>query len=29
MLFAKALNFHEAEFFGATEEEKQPVKVSF
>src|ERR1035437_3543656 len=29
MLFAKVLNFQPAEFFGATEEEKQPVKVSF
>jgi LemA protein len=29
VLFAKALNFQPAEFFGATEEEKQPVKVSF
>jgi LemA protein len=29
MFFAKALNFKEAEFFGATEEEKKPVKVSF
>jgi len=29
MLFAKVLNFQEAEFFGATDEEKKPVKVSF
>jgi LemA protein len=29
MLFAKVLNFKEAEFFGATDEEKKPVKVSF
>ena len=29
MLFAKVLNFKEAEFFGTTEAEKQPVKVSF
>ena len=29
MFFAKTLNFKEAEFFGATEEEKKPVKVSF
>jgi len=29
MLFAKVLNFREAEFFGATDEEKKPVKVSF
>ena len=29
VLFAKLLNFKEAEFFGATEEEKQPVKVKF
>jgi LemA protein len=29
MLFAKALNFKEADFFGATDEEKKPVKVSF
>jgi LemA protein len=29
VLFAKVLNFQPAEFFGATEEEKKPVKVSF
>jgi LemA protein len=29
VLFAKVLNFQPAEFFGATDEEKQPVKVSF
>lgn len=29
VLFAKILNFKPAEFFGATEEEKKPVKVSF
>jgi LemA protein len=29
MLFAKLLNFKAAEFFGATDEEKKPVKVSF
>jgi LemA protein len=29
MLFAKVLNFKEAEFFGTTDEEKKPVKVSF
>ncbi len=29
VLFAKLLNFKEAEFFGATEAEKKPVKVSF
>jgi LemA protein len=29
LLFAKVLNFKEAEFFGATDEEKKPVKVSF
>ncbi len=29
VLFAKLLNFKEAEFFGATEEEKKEVKVSF
>lgn len=29
VFFAKLLNFKPAEFFGATEEEKKPVKVSF
>jgi LemA protein len=29
VLFAKVLNFQPAEFFGATDEEKQAVKVSF
>jgi LemA protein len=29
VIFAKLLNFKQAEFFGATEEEKKPVKVSF
>jgi LemA protein len=29
LLFAKLLNFKEAEFFGASEKEKEPVKVSF
>ena len=29
VFLAKLLNFKEAEFFGATEEEKKPVKVSF
>ena len=29
VLFAKILNFKPAEFFGATEDEKKPVKVSF
>jgi len=29
VLFAKVLNFQPAEFFGTTDEEKQPVKVSF
>ena len=29
MFFAKVLNFKEAEFFGTTEAEKQPAKVSF
>jgi LemA protein len=29
VIFAKALNFQDAEFFGATDEEKKPVKVSF
>jgi LemA protein len=29
VLFAKVLSFQPAEFFGTTEEEKQPVKVSF
>lgn len=29
VFLAKILNFKEAEFFGATEEEKKPVKVSF
>src|ERR1035437_5835727 len=29
VLFAKVLNFQAAEFFGPTEEDKQPVKVSF
>ena len=29
VIFAKMFNFKEAEFFGATDEEKQPVKVSF
>ena len=29
VLIGKLLNFKQAEFFGATEEEKKPVKVSF
>ena len=29
VLFANLLHFTDAEFFGATEEEKQPVKVKF
>jgi LemA protein len=29
VIFAKLLNFQDAEFFGATEEEKKPVKVQF
>ncbi len=29
VIFAKLLNFKPAEFFGTTEEEKRPVKVSF
>jgi LemA protein len=29
VLFAKMFNFTDAEFFGATEEEKKPVKVQF
>ncbi|HUD09824.1 MAG TPA: LemA family protein [Patescibacteria group bacterium] len=29
VFFAKLLNFKSAEFFGATEEEKKPVRVSF
>jgi LemA protein len=29
VLFAKVLNFQPAEFFGTTDEEKKPVKVSF
>jgi LemA protein len=29
VIFAKLLNFQDAEFFGATDEEKKPVKVSF
>jgi LemA protein len=29
VILAKALNFQDAEFFGATDEEKKPVKVSF
>lgn len=29
VFLARLLNFKEAEFFGTTEEEKQPVKVSF
>jgi LemA protein len=29
VLFAKVLSFKPAEFFGATEDEKKPVKVSF
>lgn len=29
VLFAKILNFQPAEFFGASEEDKKPVKVSF
>jgi LemA protein len=29
VFIGKLLNFKEAEFFGATEEEKKPVKVSF
>jgi LemA protein len=29
VFLARVLNFKEAEFFGATEEEKKPVKVSF
>jgi len=29
VIFAKILNFQDAEFFGATDEEKKPVKVSF
>lgn len=29
VFFAKLLNFKDAEFFGATDEEKAPVKVSF
>lgn len=29
VIFAKALNFQDAEFFGATDEEKKPIKVSF
>jgi len=29
VLFAKVLSFKPAEFFGATEEERKPVKVSF
>src|ERR1035437_668646 len=28
-IFAKLLNFQDTEFFGATDEEKKPVKVSF
>ena len=29
VIFAKLLNFTDAEFFGTTDEERQPVKVSF
>jgi LemA protein len=29
VIFAKLLNFQDAEFFGATDEDRQPVKVSF
>ena len=29
VVFAKFLNFKPAEFFGATEQEKEPVKVNF
>jgi LemA protein len=29
VIFAKMLNFTDAEFFGATDEERKPVKVSF
>ena len=29
VIFAKLFNFKETEFFGATEKEKEPVKVSF
>lgn len=29
VIFAKVLNFKDAEFFGATDEERKPVKVSF
>jgi LemA protein len=29
VLFAKVLNFQPAEFFGTTDEEKEPVKVNF
>jgi LemA protein len=29
VIFAKLLNFQDSEFFGATDEERQPVKVSF
>ncbi len=29
VIFAKLLNFKDAEFFGATDEERKPVKVSF
>jgi LemA protein len=29
VVFAKLLNFQDAEFFGATDEERKPVKVSF
>jgi LemA protein len=29
VIFAKLLNFQDAEFFGATDEERKPVKVSF
>jgi LemA protein len=28
-VFAKLFNFQEAEFFGATDDEKQPIKVKF
>ena len=29
LIFAKFLNFQDAEFFGATDDERKPVKVSF
>ena len=29
VLFARLFNFQDAEFFGTTDEEKQPVKVKF